>query len=151
MRTAFLAAQHRSFSIWVRQSLRSNSAYPQHPFPPLQRPWRGNGQYRGAKIKATVQLRDLPQGPLGGQQTLVEVENEAPAYPPVVQQAWNNMQKFEGCVVLTRVGSFYEVCPGAHTGLLKIAKHRHSFIWIRQTNMAHFSILRWLKRRPQRA
>lgn len=32
-----------------------------------------------------------------------------PAYPPVVFQARRNMQKFENCVLLTRVGGFYEL------------------------------------------
>ena len=30
-------------------------------------------------------------------------------YPTVVQQALDNMKKYENCVLLTRVGSFYEV------------------------------------------
>lgn len=38
-----------------------------------------------------------------------EKEDESPAYPTVVQQAKDNMRKFEDCVVLTRVGGFYEV------------------------------------------
>ncbi|CAN8099132.1 unnamed protein product [Discula destructiva] len=33
----------------------------------------------------------------------------SPAYPTVVLQARRNMQKFENCVVLTRVGGFYEL------------------------------------------
>ena len=32
-----------------------------------------------------------------------------PAYPTVVLQARNNMRKYENCVLLTRVGSFYEL------------------------------------------
>lgn len=38
-----------------------------------------------------------------------EEEDERPTYPTMVQQARNNMQKFENCVLLTRVGGFYEV------------------------------------------
>jgi hypothetical protein len=35
--------------------------------------------------------------------------NDSPAYPTVLQQAKSNMLKFENCVVLTRVGGFYEL------------------------------------------
>jgi hypothetical protein len=69
--------------------------------PPLE-------QYRGAKTKATVKLKDLPQG-------VVKLEayndgvDDAPQYPSVVQGHRNNMQKFKNCVILTRVGGFYEV------------------------------------------
>jgi hypothetical protein len=35
--------------------------------------------------------------------------DEGPTYPTVMQQALNNMRKFSHCVLLTRVGSFYEV------------------------------------------
>ncbi|KAI1383209.1 muts domain V-domain-containing protein [Hypoxylon trugodes] len=41
--------------------------------------------------------------------SLEEPEDEGPAYPTVVLQAWRNMQKFENCVLLTRVGGFYEL------------------------------------------
>lgn len=33
----------------------------------------------------------------------------SPTYPTVILQARRNMQKFENCVLLTRVGSFYEL------------------------------------------
>jgi DNA mismatch repair ATPase MutS len=39
----------------------------------------------------------------------LEVGAEAPAYPTVVLQAQSNMRKFENCVLLTRVGGFYEL------------------------------------------
>jgi hypothetical protein len=73
-------------------------------FPPVE-------QYRGAKTKATVKLKDLPQG-------VVKLESyddgvdDAPRYPTVVQGHRNNMQKFKNCVILTRVGGFYEVLHG---------------------------------------
>ena len=56
-----------------------------------------------------MRLQDLPQGKLAGRLPVQEKEDEAPAYPTVIQQARNNMQKFEKCVVLTRVGGFYEL------------------------------------------
>lgn len=63
---------------------------------------------RGAKTKATVKLKDLPQGVLKLEAYNDRVD-EAPRYPAVVQGHRNNMQTFKNCVILTRVGSFYEV------------------------------------------
>ncbi|KKY25138.1 putative dna mismatch repair protein msh1 [Phaeomoniella chlamydospora] len=37
------------------------------------------------------------------------VDNDSPQYPAVVQGARNNMAKFKDCVLLTRVGKFYEL------------------------------------------
>jgi hypothetical protein len=67
----------------------------------------GQVHTRGKKTKTTVKLDELPQGVI-----LVEplpVEEDGPAYPTVVLQARRNMQKFDGCVLLTRVGGFYEL------------------------------------------
>jgi len=63
-------------------------------------------QQRGKRTKASVALDELPQGliPLDP----LPIETQAPAYPTVVQQALTNMRKFENCVLLTRVGGFYE-------------------------------------------
>ncbi|KAK7987972.1 hypothetical protein PG989_008287 [Apiospora arundinis] len=79
-------------------------------------------QARGKKKTTTVNLADLPQGPLippsprpestpsgSGDDGVVAEEDEVPAYPTVVLQARRNMQKFENCVLLTRVGGFYEL------------------------------------------
>ncbi|KAF3803466.1 MutS protein-like 1 [Colletotrichum gloeosporioides] len=63
---------------------------------------------RGKKTTSTVKLDDLPQGlllPLDPCPT----QDEAPVYPTVVLQARQNMQKFDNCVLLTRVGGFYEL------------------------------------------
>ena len=66
-------------------------------------------QIRGAKSTATVKLKELPQGILNaGLEVLTDDEN-GPTYPTVVQQARANMRKYESCVLLTRVGGFYEV------------------------------------------
>lgn len=68
-------------------------------------------QVRGKKSKATVQLKDLPQGVLRPDHSpLPDWEDDRPAYPTVVQQARTNMRTFSDCVLLTRVGGFYEVC-----------------------------------------
>lgn len=66
-------------------------------------------QRHGVKSLSTVKLEELPQGALEPALNTAEREDEAPTYPTVIRQARNNMRKFDKCVVLTRVGSFYEV------------------------------------------
>src|ERR1700760_4181393 len=62
------------------------------------------------KVTSSVTLRPVAQGPLPKSTSTpsLDVEDE-PTYPTVMQQALNNMRKFSHCVLLTRVGSFYEV------------------------------------------
>ncbi|KAK1241649.1 hypothetical protein MKX07_007472 [Trichoderma sp. CBMAI-0711] len=60
------------------------------------------------RTRTTVKLSDLPQGPIPAEPLPAEEQNE-PAYPTVISQARRNMDKFEGCVLLTRVGGFYEL------------------------------------------
>ncbi|KAF2403909.1 putative DNA mismatch repair protein Msh1 [Trichodelitschia bisporula] len=63
---------------------------------------------RGAKRRSTIALKDVPQGALPRIPIETETSRE-PAYPTVIQQARNNMRKFSHCVLLTRVGGFYEL------------------------------------------
>jgi hypothetical protein len=66
-------------------------------------------QRRGPKSKAAVSLDDLPQGVI--ESTALPPQDDAePEYPPLLQQVRNNMLKFSHCVLVTRVGGFYEVC-----------------------------------------
>lgn len=65
-------------------------------------------QVRGKKTRMVVRLDELPQGLVMPSQPLPP-EEEGPAYPTVVLQARRNMQKFDNCVLLTRVGGFYEL------------------------------------------
>ncbi|KAK0729163.1 muts domain V-domain-containing protein [Apiosordaria backusii] len=66
-------------------------------------------QLRGKKT-TVVKLDELPQGLIVPPETLAPVEqDDEPQYPTVVQQARRNMQKFDNCVLLTRVGGFYEL------------------------------------------
>ena len=91
---------------WPINHLRCLISWPQHS------PWLENGTavpIRGAKSKTTVKFDDLPQGALEPMLDTAEDEDKGPTYPTVVRQARNNMRKFDNCVVLTRVGSFYEV------------------------------------------
>jgi DNA mismatch repair ATPase MutS len=75
---------------------------------------------RGAKRTSTVTLTGTAQGATKSNKTIQGalpkkvIEDDpsmppAPSYPTVIQQALNNMRKFSNCVVLTRVGSFYEM------------------------------------------
>lgn len=70
-------------------------------------------QVRAKKTKTTVSLSDLPQGPIRPPDSplpsVSQEQDEAPSYPTVVLQARKNMAKFENCVLLTRVGGFYEL------------------------------------------
>ncbi len=68
--------------------------------------WRA--QNRGKKTKAAVKLDKLPQGVIPLEPWLLE-QDASTSYPTVVQQARTNMRKFENCVLLTRVGGFYEL------------------------------------------
>lgn len=66
-------------------------------------------QLRGKKT-TVVKLDELPQGLIVPPETPAPVEqDDEPQYPTVVQQARRNMQKFDNCVLLTRVGGFYEL------------------------------------------
>lgn len=66
------------------------------------------GQVRGKKTRTVVKLDELPQGIVVPSEPVPPDEDE-PAYPTVVLQARRNMQKFDNCVLLTRVGGFYEL------------------------------------------
>ncbi|RFU79127.1 dna mismatch repair [Trichoderma arundinaceum] len=59
--------------------------------------------------RTTVKLSDLPQGKIATPSLPLEEEQHGPAYPTVVLQARRNMDRFEKCVLLTRVGGFYEL------------------------------------------
>lgn len=74
-------------------------------------PWRSL-HIRG-KRTTTLKAKQLPQGPIASDAApLDNLDDDAgPAYPTVLQQVRNNMRKFPHCVILTRVGNFYEVDP----------------------------------------
>ncbi|BCR90754.1 mismatch repair ATPase MSH1 [Aspergillus chevalieri] len=66
-------------------------------------------QIRGKKTQSSLKLKDLPQGALKLEPYNDAPEDDTPQYPTVIQGHRNNMQKFKNCVLLTRVGSFYEL------------------------------------------
>ncbi|KAH7086726.1 muts domain V-domain-containing protein [Paraphoma chrysanthemicola] len=74
------------------------------PWPAYNHPF----QRRCAGRKATVKLDELPQGVLETK-ALPPQDDAEPDYPPLLQQVRNNMLKFSHCVLLTRVGGFYEL------------------------------------------
>lgn len=76
---------------------------------------RWNAPYfatRGAKTKSTIKFQELPQGPLAPAPLPAledDPDDQVRAYPRVIQQHLNNVSKFSDCVVLTRIGNFYEL------------------------------------------
>ncbi|KAJ6260741.1 hypothetical protein Dda_4970 [Drechslerella dactyloides] len=66
-------------------------------------------QSRGAKRKTKVSLLAIPQGALSVEPLPELPRPQGPQYPYVIAQARANISKFGECVVLTRVGGFYEL------------------------------------------
>lgn len=71
---------------------------------PCSQIWR-----RGAKTKTVVKASSLPQGVLPALPPDESDNTPTRPYPTVLQQHLNNVRKFNDCVVLTRVGDFYEM------------------------------------------
>ena len=61
------------------------------------------------KTRSTIELQSLPQGLLVSPKTEHVVKKDPVQYPTVFQQVRNNMRKYDDCVVITRLGNFYEV------------------------------------------
>jgi hypothetical protein len=93
---------------------------------PLEPVWHQNSQRRGAKRKTILALDELPQGPIEGA-ALPPQDDSEPEYPPLLQQVRNNMLKFSHCVLVTRVGGFYEV-------------HMHLVLPMASTDMISFTL-----------
>lgn len=114
---------HVEHSLYHGFSIRS-FRHPPSPHRPLQA--------RGKKTTTTIKLSDLPQGliqlkaasPLPTSSSVSSPHDEStealplplppltqdpPSYPTVLLQARQNMLKFDDCVLLTRVGGFYEL------------------------------------------
>ncbi|EPS39428.1 hypothetical protein H072_6778 [Dactylellina haptotyla CBS 200.50] len=64
---------------------------------------------RHAKRKTTVSVLSLPQGALSVEPLPELARPQGPQYPHVIAQVRSNIDKFSDCVVLTRVGGFYEL------------------------------------------
>lgn len=70
---------------------------------------RRDVQRRGAKTLSRKKLKELPQGGIEAGALPELPSDDEPQYPTVLQGARNNMAKFDNCVLLTRVGNFYEL------------------------------------------
>ncbi|PIA92967.1 MutS protein 1 [Cercospora beticola] len=120
---------------------------------PLQciakRPWLWT-QTRNAKTKSTIKASELTQGalsPLPPDEVAVQPEK---SYPTVLQQHLNNVRKFKDCVVLTRVGDFYEmyfdqVEQFAPLVNLKVAKRATTLGDVPMAGFQHTQLERYLK------
>ncbi|KAI2638154.1 muts domain V [Xylaria nigripes] len=68
------------------------------------------GTQRRGKTTRSFKLHELPQALVRSDPLPKFEENESlPAYPTSLLQVRRNMQKFENCVLLTRIGGFYEL------------------------------------------
>lgn len=66
-------------------------------------------QVRYAKTKTTVDAGELPQASLPPLPDTGEDVAPERKYPPLLQQHLDNMRAFSDCILLTRVGDFYEM------------------------------------------
>jgi len=93
--------QHRAFS-----TLCSHPNRPGLRVIPSSAPYRLHRRLAGTKLRKSIE--ELPQG----LQLPLEpfIEKEASKYSPVIDEVLQNQRRFPKCVLLTRVGQFYEVC-----------------------------------------
>ena len=84
------------------------------------RPWRSSREFisqcmgRGVKTTTRKRVKDLQQGAIQAEPLTDFGEgnlSQQAQYPPVLQGVRENILKFPNCVVVTRVGNFYEVHP----------------------------------------
>lgn len=107
---------------------------------------------RGAKTKTSIPLNSLPQGALKPLPP-IDVEDDTPParlYPTVMQQHLNNVRQFKDCIVLTRVGDFYEmyfdqVEEFAPLVNLKVAKRTTSLGNVSMAGFQYTQLERYLK------
>ncbi|GAM82641.1 hypothetical protein ANO11243_006230 [Dothideomycetidae sp. 11243] len=108
-------------------------------------------QRRWAKTTITKKIKDLPQGALDHIPVEPVVQDdEAPSYPRVLQQHFNNVRKFNDCVVLTRVGNFYELYGEQAEKFgpllnLKVAKRKTAMGPVAMSGFQIFQLDRYLK------
>ncbi|OAG39472.1 hypothetical protein AYO21_06300 [Fonsecaea monophora] len=76
---------------------------------PTFQPWLARGQQRGAKSVSRKKVKELQQGTIQAEPLPDLPADDEPQYPTVLKGARSNMAKFDNCVLLTRVGNFYEL------------------------------------------
>ncbi|KIW04034.1 uncharacterized protein PV09_04856 [Verruconis gallopava] len=64
---------------------------------------------RGAKRKTTVTIKSIPQGALPAGSAKTDDSDSESGYSITIQQHLNNMRKYPDCVILTKLGNFYEM------------------------------------------
>ncbi|KAF2217737.1 hypothetical protein CERZMDRAFT_30822 [Cercospora zeae-maydis SCOH1-5] len=114
-----------------------------------KRPWLWT-QTRNAKTKSTINANALRQGALPPLPPDDLPSQPEKSYAPVLQQHLNNVRKFKDCVVLTRVGDFYEmyfdqVEQFAPLVNLKIAKRATTLGDVSMAGFQHSQLERYLK------
>ena len=99
--------RHR-FCLQCRYRLFSSLIYPlrSRPTSQLLEPWVRFG-YRKVGTKLRKSLEELPQGLQAPLEPFIEKENTK--YSSVIDEVLQNQRRFPKCVLLTRVGQFYEV------------------------------------------
>ena len=107
-------------------------------------------QIRGAKTKTVVKASNLPQGVLPPLPPDPSDNAPTKTYPTVLQQHLNNIRKFPDCVILTRVGDFYElyfdqVDQYAHLLNLKKAKRNTVLGDVPMSGFQYTQLERYLK------
>lgn len=105
---------------------------------------------RGIKTRTVIKANDLPQGQLPPLSPDPSDDIPAKQYPTVLQQHLNNVRKFTDCIVLTRVGDFYEmyfdqVDQYAHLVNLKKAKRTTALGDVAMAGFQHGQLDRYLK------
>lgn len=106
--------------------------------------------HRGIKTRTVVKANDLPQGQLPPLPPDTSDDVPAKQYPTVLQQHLNNMRKFSDCIILTRVGDFYEmyfdqVDQYAHLVNLKKAKRSTALGDVAMAGFQQAQLDRYLK------
>ncbi|KAI9845820.1 MAG: DNA mismatch repair ATPase msh1 [Sclerophora amabilis] len=92
---------HHQVSSRIFVDVRSQNNFTRWPSPPVSLSKVGQ---RGAKRTSKIRTAELPQGLIALQPPPDEpVEAIDTSYPTVVQQAKNNMRRFEKCILLTRL------------------------------------------------
>ncbi|KAK5124323.1 hypothetical protein LTR85_002026 [Meristemomyces frigidus] len=105
---------------------------------------------RGVKTRTVIKASSLPQGVLAPLPPLEGDDAPTKSYPTVLQQHLNNVRKFSDCVVLTRVGDFYEmyfdqVKEFAPLVNLKVAKRATLLGDVPMAGFQHTQLDRYLK------
>ena len=68
------------------------------------------------RLASTHVRKSIAELPQGLQQPLeLFIEKEASKYSPVIDEVLQNQRRFPNCVLLTRLGQFYEVCSCCST------------------------------------